>query len=470
MPDITLSLISHTNVGKTTLMRTLLRRDVGEVSDHAHVTSENERHVLCETAAGDQLFLWDTPGFGDTAQLLRRLQEHDKPIKWLLLQTWDRLANKPLFCSQQAVQNAQQDADVVLYLVNAAETPEDAGYVDMEMEVLDWIGRPVVVLLNQVGQSATPEQQRAECDRWREHLQRFGVLREVMPLDAFTRCWVQEGIVLARVRNVLPDEKRATFDALLDVWLADHHDAFAGSIAAVVTHAAEVARLREPIAKPTRGTIQRAVKRLTEQIQRSQRTMGDELLAIHKLDGHAAAEIRADLGDYLSPKKKRNEWLSGAIAGAGSGLVGGIVADFLAGGLTFGGGAAAGFLLGFAAGSGLQGLFNLIGEGNEKAVAPTTDFLDQLLSQAAIFYLAVAHYGRGRGAWQETSKVAVWSDTVAAALDARRTQLHAAWKQLAADTTSNSPTNTALEVEVAALLRESLVTLYPEATAVLENG
>ena len=35
---ITLSLISHTNAGKTTLARTLLRRDIGEVLDQAHVT------------------------------------------------------------------------------------------------------------------------------------------------------------------------------------------------------------------------------------------------------------------------------------------------------------------------------------------------------------------------------------------------------------------------------------------------
>ena len=38
MPTITLSLISHTNVGKTTLARTLLRRDVGDIRDAAHVT------------------------------------------------------------------------------------------------------------------------------------------------------------------------------------------------------------------------------------------------------------------------------------------------------------------------------------------------------------------------------------------------------------------------------------------------
>ena len=39
VPTVTLSLISHTNIGKTTLARTLLRQDVGEVRDAPHVTA-----------------------------------------------------------------------------------------------------------------------------------------------------------------------------------------------------------------------------------------------------------------------------------------------------------------------------------------------------------------------------------------------------------------------------------------------
>ena len=39
---IALSLISHTNAGKTTLARTLLQRDVGEVRDAPHVTEFSE--------------------------------------------------------------------------------------------------------------------------------------------------------------------------------------------------------------------------------------------------------------------------------------------------------------------------------------------------------------------------------------------------------------------------------------------
>ena len=49
MTTVTLSLISHTNVGKTTLARTLLRREIGEVRDQPHVTTIAEAHPLIET-------------------------------------------------------------------------------------------------------------------------------------------------------------------------------------------------------------------------------------------------------------------------------------------------------------------------------------------------------------------------------------------------------------------------------------
>ena len=64
MSDVTLSLVSHTNVGKTTLARTLLRRDVGTVLDAPHVTEVSEAHELI-AVDGARLQLWDTPGFGD---------------------------------------------------------------------------------------------------------------------------------------------------------------------------------------------------------------------------------------------------------------------------------------------------------------------------------------------------------------------------------------------------------------------
>src|SRR4030095_5458329 len=77
---ITLGLVSHTNVGKTTLARTLLRRDVGEVRDEAHVTLEAQRYLLLEVPRGERIELWDTPGFGDSVRLARRLAGRSNPI------------------------------------------------------------------------------------------------------------------------------------------------------------------------------------------------------------------------------------------------------------------------------------------------------------------------------------------------------------------------------------------------------
>lgn len=153
---INLSLISHTNAGKTTLARTLLGMDVGEVRDAPHVTDLSSVYPMVAAGDGCELRLWDTPGFGDTVRLLKRLRESGNPITWVLSQAWDRYADRPLWCSKEALRNAREEADIVLYMVNAAEPPEDAGYVAMEMEILTWIDKPVILLLNQKVHRGSP--------------------------------------------------------------------------------------------------------------------------------------------------------------------------------------------------------------------------------------------------------------------------------------------------------------------------
>ena len=96
----------------------------------------------------------------------------------------------------------------MLYLVNAAESPEAAGYVAPEMELLAWIGKPVIVLLNQLG----PPRAGARGRRARPLAgapRRLPGGARVLPLDAFARCWVQEATLLAAVEQALDGERRA---------------------------------------------------------------------------------------------------------------------------------------------------------------------------------------------------------------------------------------------------------------------
>jgi hypothetical protein len=191
---IQLALVSHTNNGKTTLARTLLGADVGQVRDAAHVTALAEAHPLMATQNGDRLVLWDTPGFGDSVRLMKRLAMTGNPIGWFLREVVDRYRDRPFWLSQQALRAARDEADVVLYLVNSTENPGDAGYIAPEMRILDWLGKPVLVLLNQMGPPRPLPEERAELLRWKDFMLEFGRVREVLPLDAFARCWVHERV------------------------------------------------------------------------------------------------------------------------------------------------------------------------------------------------------------------------------------------------------------------------------------
>ena len=130
--------------------------------DQPHVTEIAESHVLLETPQGDVLRLWDTPGFGDSVRLVKRLMLADNPIGWMLRELWDRFRDRPFWCSQQAMRAARESTDVVLYLANAAEDPRDAAYVTAEMQILRWIGKPVLALLNQMGPPKPATQEHAE--------------------------------------------------------------------------------------------------------------------------------------------------------------------------------------------------------------------------------------------------------------------------------------------------------------------
>jgi hypothetical protein len=198
--DIALSLVSHTNAGKTTLARTLLRADVGEVRDAPHVTEFAEVQTMMATPEGERLLLWDTPGFGDSVRLAKRLRQSSQPIGWFLSQVWDRWRDRPFWASQQAMRNLRDEADVMLYLVNAAESPEAAGYIAPEMELLAWVGKPVIALLNQLGPPGAPALEAAELARWRSHLAAHSAVKAVAAARRFRPLLGAGGDVAARRR------------------------------------------------------------------------------------------------------------------------------------------------------------------------------------------------------------------------------------------------------------------------------
>ena len=351
---IALSLISHTNAGKTTLARTLLGRDVGEVRDAAHVTTQATPHTLMDTPEGDALVLWDTPGFGDSARLARRLAQQGNPIGWFLSQVWDRFRDRPFYLSQQAVRNVRDEGDIVLYLVNASEAPADAGYLAPELDVLGWIGRPVFVLLNQTGRPRPRGEEETEASRWRDALGNRPFIHGVLTLDAFARCWVQEIVLLRAIAPAVAAAKRAAYERLVAAWQARRNAQFEEAIAALAAPIARAAKdeetisnaglmdtlreaLRSVVAGPKENDDkQRAARALADRLDAALRESTARLIEIHGLEGRAADEVLERLAERVRTDAPMHEGTAAMMGGVLSGALSGLVADLAAGGLTLG--------------------------------------------------------------------------------------------------------------------------------------
>jgi hypothetical protein len=98
--------------------------------------------------------------------------------------------------------------------------------------------------------------------------------------------------------------------------------------------------------------------------------------------------------------------------GVVSGALVGLKADLLSGGLTLGGGLLAGGLLGALGSAGVARCVNLVRGTESSWLSWNGEALDAIVEAALLRYLAVAHFGRGRGDWAEGESPAHWKDGV----------------------------------------------------------
>jgi hypothetical protein len=476
------ALVSHTNNGKTTLARTLVGMDVGEVRDAAHVTTFSESHLLQKTEQGDSLLLWDTPGFGDSVRLLKRLAMAGNPIGWFLREVFDRYRDRPFWLSQQALRAARDEADVVLYLVNSSEHPRDAGYLAPEMRILEWLGKPVVVLLNQLGAPRPEDQEQAEQHRWKDYLGQFGIVREVLALDAFARCWVHEDVFYDRIAALIDEAKRPAYARLLAAWQAANLRRYADSLRLSAQQIAAAARDSQPIvAEGKAGLLKSALRTvglgkddqrrqdtaMAGLVERLNRRIADTtaaLLRLHRVDPGEAGKINARVREHFAVRAPVDKAQAGLLGAVVSGAATGLSADLMAGGLTLGGGALLGAIVGALTMAGAAWGFNTSTDREHPSVQFADPFLRTLLVGAVLRYLAVAHFGRGRGLFVEGEAPTFWQAEVEAALARREAALAPLWKALRGAPDEEAGTRLVLEI-LEPVAGEVLERLYPEAAA-----
>ncbi len=440
---IHLSLVSHTNIGKTTLARTLLMRDVGEVADRAHVTETTEDYVLARDRTGCELVLWDTPGFGNSVALAKRLAGRSNPLGWFLSEVWDRMTNKAFWLDQRAIRHVKDISSVVLYLVNASELPRRAPYIAAEMQILSWIGKPVIVLLNQMGKPRAPTEEAADLAAWKGAMKPYPFVKAVLPMDAFARCWVQEVALFDAIGNALPASLHSAFDALKDVWLKSRRTIYQSSVDAIARHLWKLLQAHETVPAPSlkdhmlsvanqmgflkdrRDLLNDAHAALSTEAADWLCALTDKLISINGLSGaNPSREILRRMKDDWQMAAYTINPTSAAALGAGVGAAGGMAAgaatDLMSGGLSLGLGSVIGGIVGAIGAFGAATVYNARHQKDGIEISWSEHAAEDFLLEAVLLYLAVAHFGRGRGDWQAGESPQFWKDAVKGAIKAQK--------------------------------------------------
>ena len=342
-----IAVVGHTNTGKTSLLRTLLRdAEFGEVSDRPATT----RHV--EGAAilvdGERaLELYDTPGLEDSIGLFEHLDslrtdrrgEGPHVIEQFLQ---SELAHTRFAQEAKALRQVLR-CDVALYVIDARE--HVMGRHRDELTILSWCARPVVPVLNFL---ASPE---AQVEHWRSELARTN-MHVVAEFDTVVLDDTSEQRLLEKLRTVL-DAHRATIDGLIAQRHRDREHLVAASARIIAELLIDAAAYVEHVPTDDAKGAERVLENMREAVRRRERDCANELLALHRFrksdyDSEALASVDAALGlDLFSPEAMKQFGIT-ISRGAAIGAMAGITIDAMSHGITLGAAAATGAAIGAA--------------------------------------------------------------------------------------------------------------------------
>ena len=210
-PAINVAVVGHTNTGKTSLIRTLLRDDqFGHIDDAAGTTRSVEKSVIF---AGDDavLNLFDTPGFEDSSALLQALDDLSKTVDAKLpadlLRSFISHKDKfPDFEQETKVLRQSLNSDVLLYIIDVRE-PLLGKYSD-EVEILSKAGKPILPVFNFIAGN------NESLMRWREQMARFN-LHAALEFDTVAFDFEAEKRLYQKLQSLL-ERRYDTLQTLID--------------------------------------------------------------------------------------------------------------------------------------------------------------------------------------------------------------------------------------------------------------
>lgn len=427
-----ITVVGHTNTGKTSLLRTLTRdARFGEVSDRPGTTRHVEAARLL-VSGKVVLELYDTPGIEEPIDLLELLEQQaanndsreDGPAR--IRRFLDSEPAKERFEQEAKVLRQLLRSDAAFYVLDSRD-PVLAKHRD-ELEILRLCGVPLLPLLNFVADPAARE------SAWRESLAGQG-LHAIVRFDTVAPAEDGERLLYGKLSSLLDSHKD-----VLDTLIKNHDEEVHLRRLAAVEQIADlligVAALSQRVSTLEEASLAQGAESLNRAVRAREQACVERLLSLYRFypdDVETAAlplvdgRWQMDAFDPLLLQTMGVRVGRGVAAGAAAGA--GI--DLMVGGLTLGAAAGIGALLG----GGLQTLrhygSSLLGKViGEKSLLVDDNVLLVLASRQCELILALER--RGHAAQQRTARgqtlLAVFPDNVLPS-SIRRARANPSWAQ-----------------------------------------
>lgn len=212
---ITVAVVGHTNAGKTSLMRTLLRdSEFGEVSDESGTTRHVEGSAILLNGE-PAIELYDTPGLEDSIGLLGCLESLNEGETGLRTQDGHALMTEfisrqdefPEFAQEAKVIRQLLADDLIFYVMDSRE-PVLGKYKD-ELQLLSYAAKPVIPVLNFIAS------ERARIEEWKTLLSQLNFHAQV-DFDTVVFRFEDEKRLLTKMQTLLSDQHQMFEDIILE--------------------------------------------------------------------------------------------------------------------------------------------------------------------------------------------------------------------------------------------------------------
>lgn len=435
--QVRLCIVADREQDQAALLRVLLRNaDPSQGPATAMDSSAPVVLTALATEGGDVLSISAMPKHMQSAP---GMDGAEAPTTWMQ-RTWGRVRGIAAANSTphaRALASVREHGDVVLRVVRGV------GELQESMALLQWLRKPVLVLLQLPGADvARQEEVLSQC---RAELHQAGFPgAQALAFDQFARCWIQEPALLQAIGRAVAPAKQQGYARICKLWNERNEARLRGAMMALASHLALAAREREEVRSPplTLKSLVRAGEReggadprraamlaVAERLRLSDAQATANLLVLHGLDKSDADELHHELQEKFVVREAMRSSRAG-MAGAASGAAMGASVDLLTGGLTLGAAAAVGALAMGSAAFLAAAWRNKSTQTDTTVVELSDEMLQALVEAGLLRYLAVAtHRGpddeSGIGAPQP-----FWRSEVVAVVETQRDALAAIWAQV----------------------------------------